>query len=79
MRIGIDLGGAKIESVTLGNDGAELARLRVPTPKNDYHGIVAALVGLVAALEAKAGAETNYARAVSSLAATPQAPRLATR
>jgi len=42
--------------VALGNDGSELARLRVPTPRNDYHGIVRALVDLVEALESKAGA-----------------------
>src|SRR3954463_434571 len=56
MRIGIDLGGTKIEGVALGNDGAELARLRVPTPKKDYDGIVAALVGLMKELETRAGA-----------------------
>jgi fructokinase len=56
MRIGIDLGGTKIEGVALGNDGAELARLRVPTPKNDYDGIVRALVELVAGLETKTSA-----------------------
>jgi fructokinase len=53
MRIGIDLGGTKIEGVALGSDGAELARLRVPTPKNDYQAIVQALLELVAALETK--------------------------
>src|SRR3954470_9092627 len=56
MRIGIDLGGARLEGVALGNDGAELGRLRVPTPKNDYDGIVAALVGVVKELESRAGA-----------------------
>jgi len=56
MRIGIDLGGTKIEGVALGDGGAELARLRVPTPKDDYQAIVQALVELVGALEAKTGA-----------------------
>src|SRR5262245_13472537 len=55
MRIGIDLGGTKIEGVALGSDGAELARLRVPTPKNDYDGIVKALVELVGSLETRTG------------------------
>jgi fructokinase len=59
MRIGIDLGGTKIEGVALGSDGAELARLRVPTPKNDYQAIVRALVELVASLETKAGARAS--------------------
>src|SRR5205809_548282 len=55
MRIGIDLGGTKIEGVALGADGAELARLRVPTPKDDYDAIVAAIAGLVRQLESKTG------------------------
>jgi fructokinase len=36
MRIGIDLGGTKIEALVLGDDGSELSRQRVPTPKGDY-------------------------------------------
>ena len=32
MRIGIDVGGTKIEGLTLSTDGRELARHRVPTP-----------------------------------------------
>jgi fructokinase len=56
MRIGIDLGGTKIEGVALGSDGAELARLRVPTPKEDYAAIVAALTGVVAAVEQRTNA-----------------------
>ncbi|HER26541.1 MAG TPA: transcriptional regulator, partial [Rhodospirillales bacterium] len=32
MRIGIDLGGSKIEGILLDNGGTELARTRVPTP-----------------------------------------------
>ncbi|MEW6165898.1 MAG: ROK family protein [Pseudomonadota bacterium] len=53
MRIGIDLGGTKIEVVALGDDGAELLRERVPTPRGDYDATVAAIVGLVRAAEAK--------------------------
>ena len=47
MRIGIDLGGTKIEGIVLGPDGAELARERVSTPAGDYRvtlQVVAALV-----------------------------------
>jgi fructokinase len=55
MRIGIDLGGTKIEGIALGADGAELARLRVPTPKHEYAAIVRALGQLVAALESQTG------------------------
>jgi fructokinase len=39
MRIGIDLGGTKIEGIALDHAGAELLRHRVPTPaahKNSF-------------------------------------------
>ena len=50
VRIGIDLGGTKIEGIALsGRD--ELARLRVPTPRGDYEGTVAAVASMVHALE----------------------------
>ena len=55
MRIGIDLGGTKIEGIALSDDGGELARVRVPTPR-DYDGSVAALVAMVAELEQVTGA-----------------------
>ncbi|GAB6053119.1 fructokinase [Magnetospira thiophila] len=55
MRIGIDLGGTKIEGIALGNGGQELARRRVPTPAGDYHGTVAAIVALVEDLERHVG------------------------
>jgi fructokinase len=48
VRIGIDMGGTKIEGIALGDDGAELWRKRVPTPQGDYAGTIAAVVGLVA-------------------------------
>ncbi len=35
-RIGIDLGGTKIEAVALASDGTELGRRRLPTPSGDY-------------------------------------------
>ncbi len=43
LRIGIDLGGTKIEFVCLDNAGAELHRHRVPTPRHDYDGTVRAI------------------------------------
>ncbi len=55
MRIGIDLGGTKIEALALDETGLELARLRVDTPKNDYPGTIAAMVNIVHQLEAKVG------------------------
>jgi fructokinase len=50
-RIGIDLGGTKIEGIALDGDGTERLRLRVPTPTDGYGAIVAAISGLVTALE----------------------------
>ncbi len=47
MRIGIDLGGSKIEIVALGEDGAELLRRRVATPQGDYAATLAAIAALV--------------------------------
>lgn len=55
MRLGIDLGGTKIEIVALANDGAVLQRRRVPTPRGDYPGTLAAISGLVQQLERDLG------------------------
>jgi len=52
MRIGVDLGGTKIEAIALGQDGAELLRRRVRTPSGDYDGTIGAIRELVAGLEA---------------------------
>ncbi|BBK36882.1 N-acetylglucosamine kinase [Allostella sp. ATCC 35155] len=50
-RIGIDLGGTKIEAILLDREGGELARRRIATPPRDYAGTIAAIAGLVGALE----------------------------
>ena len=55
MRIGIDLGGTKIEGVAL-DGGAERARRRVPTPRDDYAATLDAVAALVARVEREAGA-----------------------
>lgn len=55
MRIGIDLGGTKIEAIALDGDGRELARYRVPTPRHDYDASVQAIVDLVRRLEQETG------------------------
>ncbi len=56
VRLGIDLGGTKIEGIVLDARGRTLARRRVATPRDDYEAMVAAIAGLVAALEQEAGA-----------------------
>ncbi len=55
LRIGIDLGGTKIEGIAL-DRGTEVARLRVPTPRHDYGATLEALAAVVAELEQRAGA-----------------------
>lgn len=54
-RIGIDLGGTKIEAVALRNDGAVALKRRVPTPRHDYGGTVKAVVELVKGFERELG------------------------
>lgn len=55
MRIGVDLGGTKIEVVALAADGSERFRRRVPTPRDDYDGTLLAIAGMVAEAERAAG------------------------
>jgi fructokinase len=55
MRIGIDLGGTKIEGVALDEAGATIVRRRVPTPQGDYRATVDALAALVSDIEAETG------------------------
>jgi len=54
-RIGIDLGGTKIEGIALARDGSVPVRLRVPTPRGDYDGTVEAIADLVARIERALG------------------------
>jgi fructokinase len=51
IRIGIDLGGTKIEAIALALDGEELARKRVATPVDDYQGTLKAIKNLVREIE----------------------------
>jgi len=55
MRIGIDLGGTKIEGVALDDEGNELGRERVATPRGEYDGTIATIAQVVAALEQRFG------------------------
>ena len=55
MRIGIDLGGTKIEALALDDNGVELSRRRAATPRGDYAGTIRALADLVAAVESEVG------------------------
>src|SRR4029077_9780630 len=53
VRIGVDLGGTKIEVAALGHGGQELARHRIPTPHSSYEDVVRAIAALVRDLESK--------------------------
>jgi len=55
MRIGVDVGGTKIEVVALDDAGRTVVRRRVPTPKGDYAAIVATIADLVEGVERECG------------------------
>lgn len=55
MRIGVDLGGTKLEAVALDDSGTELAKQRVATPRGDYEGTLDAIAELVSELEQQTG------------------------
>ena len=46
-RVGVDLGGTKIEALALSPSGQERVRVRAPTPRGDYEGTLDAIVSLV--------------------------------
>ena len=51
MKIGIDLGGTKIEGIALSASGEELCRHRVTTPQGDYRGTLDAIENLITHIE----------------------------
>ena len=55
-RIGIDLGGTKIEAAVLADDGTVRARRRVATPRDDYAATLRSISALVEDLEREMGA-----------------------
>jgi len=55
VRIGVDLGGTKIEFVALERDGVELHRHRIPTPRFDYEATVRAIADGVKEMEKQLG------------------------
>lgn len=55
MRIGIDLGGTKIEAVALAADGTEAFRKRILAPRDRYEDTLAAIAGLVEEAEGATG------------------------
>ncbi len=55
MRLGIDLGGTKIEAVAIDAEGRELLRQRIATPTAGYDATLDSLRGLVVSIEARLG------------------------
>ena len=55
MKLGIDLGGTKIEIIALDDAGNELLRRRVSTPRGDYASTLLAITNLVQSAEAELG------------------------
>ncbi len=58
MRIGVDVGGTKIEIVALDESGVEHFRRRVATPRGDYAATVQAIADLVRGAEGVVGSAT---------------------
>jgi fructokinase len=56
VRIGVDLGGTKIEAVAIEGEDRERLRRRVPTPRDDYAATLEAIARLVEDLERELGA-----------------------
>jgi len=60
MRLGVDLGGTKIEAIVLADDGSERVRHRIAAPRGSYRQTLEAIVSLVREVEARAlGAESS--------------------
>ena len=59
MRIGVDLGGSKIEAAALAGTGEVVLRRRIETPRDDYQAILRMIVDLVAGIEAELGMRTT--------------------
>ncbi|MFT6580342.1 MAG: ROK family protein [Alphaproteobacteria bacterium] len=55
MRIGVDVGGTKIEAALVDTKGEILTRQRIPTPQNDYGAAIQAIADLTLKIEEKAG------------------------
>lgn len=64
MRIGIDLGGTKIEVAVLDDSNACLVRRRVDTPRSDYTVICRAIADLVLSAESEIGAQATVGVAI---------------
>jgi fructokinase len=59
IRVGLDLGGTKIEGIALDSTGSAVARRRVATPRGDYGATIETLAALVEQLEQETGGRSS--------------------
>ena len=59
MRIGVDIGGTKIEAAALDDDGSIRLRRRVATPASDYAALIRAIQALVEEVTAEIGGRSS--------------------
>ena len=64
MRIGIDVGGTKIEGIAIDEDGRERLRRRIPAPRGNYADTLSAIVGLVGDIERDRGSRGSVGVAI---------------
>jgi fructokinase len=68
IRIGVDLGGTKIEALALDGAGHELCRKRVPTPRGSYDEIVSAVVALIRLVDDACGEQGSIGIGIPGIA-----------
>lgn len=73
-RIGVDVGGTKIEAILISPSADERERLRVPSPRGNYRATLAAISYLVNTLTARHGITRGYSVGTASQAACPPKP-----
>jgi fructokinase len=71
VRIGVDLGGTKIEVIALDDNGATVLKRRVKTPMGDYAGTVRTIVDLASSAQSQIGASATVGIATPG-AVSPQ-------
>ena len=59
MRIGVDLGGTKIEVIALDDNGATVLKRRVKAPMGDYAGTVRTIADLASSAQSQIGASAT--------------------
>lgn len=79
MRIGIDLGGTKIEGIALAPGGRQLDRRRVAAPRGSYDDTIRAIVDLVNAIESDVSGASLDDLSTVARSAEVEAPQVRSR